>query len=290
MIIVTGATGQLGSLVVEQLLARVPAAELGVSVRDPERARALQERGVRVRRGDFADAGSLAHAFEGASTVLLVSAASTGDDAVEQHRTAIAAAVEAGAERIVYTSHMGAEPTSAFPPMPDHAETEQALADCGVPFTALRNGFYASFAAQLLSRSGAARTGELRLPEDGPVAWTTHADLAEAAAVALTADALDGRTPPLVAAEAVDMAGVAAIASELFGRPVQRIVVPDDEYRADLLQRVPEQAADMLMGLFVAARRGDFAAADPTLGMLLGRTPVALRSTLEASVSSAAPS
>lgn len=103
----------------------------------------------------------------------------------------------AGAERIVYTSHMGADPTSPFPQMPYHTATEETLRTCGVPFTSLRNGFYASFAAQLLARSGAAQTGKLRLPQDGPVAWTTHADLAEAAAVVLTSGGPDGVTPPL---------------------------------------------------------------------------------------------
>ena len=131
MIIVTGATGQLGTLVVEQLLARVPADQVGVSVRDPDKARALRDQGVRVRRGDYTDADSLAVAFEGVSTVLLVSAGSTGHDAVAQHRTAIQAAVTAGAERIVYTSHMGADPASPFPPMPDHAATEELLRGCG---------------------------------------------------------------------------------------------------------------------------------------------------------------
>lgn len=281
MIVITGATGQLGTLVVEQLLARVPADQVSVSVRDPDKARALQERGVRVRRGDYTDPDSLASAFEGASTVLLVSAGSTGPGAVTQHGTAVQAAVTAGAERVVYTSHMGADPTSPFPPMPDHAATEEVLRGCGVPFTSLRNGFYASFAAQLLARSGAAQTGELRLPEDGPVAWTTHADLAEAAAIALTTDDLDGITPPLVATRSVDMTGVAALAAELTGRPVHRVVVADEEYRDDLLTRLPQPAVDMLMGVFLAARSGAFAATDPTLGRLLGRPPAELRDTLQ---------
>jgi len=280
LIIVTGATGQLGGLVVEQLLARVPAEQIGVSVRDPEKARALQERGVRVRRGDFTDAASLAPAFEGASQVLLVSAGSTGDGAVQQHRTAINATVAAGAERVVYTSHMGAGPASPFPPMPDHAATEELLRGSGVAFTALRNGFYASFAGQLLARSGALRTGELRMPEDGPVAWTTHGDLAEAAAVTLVKGGLDGVTPALVTPKAVDMAGVAALASELTGRSITRVIVSDADYRADLLQRVPAPAADMLMGMFLAARRGDFTATDPTLTRLLGRAPQPLLDTL----------
>jgi len=226
MIIVTGATGQLGRLVVQQLLTRVPAEEVGVSVRDPDKARDLEPRGVRARRGDFSDAASMASALEGATKVLIVSAGGTGDTAVAQHRTAISAAVSAGAQRVVYTSQMGSSPTSAFAPMPDHAATEAILAECGTAFTSLRNGFYASSGAMLLTRSGALQTGRLAVPEDGPVAWTTHADLAEAAAIALTEDALDGITPVLTATETVDMTGMAAIASELTGRQITRVVVP----------------------------------------------------------------
>lgn len=277
MIVVTGATGQLGWLVVERLLARVPAERIGVSVRDPERARELQRRGVRVRRGDFADPASLAHAFEGASKVLVVSIDSTGDTAVRQHRAAIEAAANAGAERVLYTSHMGASPTSPFPPMPDHAAAEAALRDTGVPFTALRNGYYASTIPMLIGP--ALRTGELVAPADGPVAWTGHADLADVTALALTEEKiLGGVTPPLTGPEAVDLAGVAAIASRVTGRPIRRVVVSDADYRAGLLAGgLPEQLADLLVGMFAASRRGDFAPAGPTLAELLGRpaTPLA---------------
>ena len=142
MIVVTGATGLLGGAVVERLLGKAPATEIGVSVRDPAKATALADRGVRVRRGDYDDAASLAHAFEGAEQLLLVSAAATGEPALRQHRTAIDAARAAGVRRVVYTSHMGANPASPFAPMPDHAATEALLADSGLAFTALRNGFY----------------------------------------------------------------------------------------------------------------------------------------------------
>ncbi|MBI0383735.1 NAD(P)H-binding protein, partial [Streptomyces albiflaviniger] len=148
VIIVTGANGQLGRMVAERLLEAVPAEEIGVSVRDVAAARDLGARGVRVRRGDFADPDTLPHAFEGASKVLIVSTSTTGEAAVRGHRTAVAAAAAAGAERILYTSHMGASPSSPFAPMPDHAATEEALRQSGVPFTSLRNGFYVSSAVQ----------------------------------------------------------------------------------------------------------------------------------------------
>jgi NAD(P)H dehydrogenase (quinone) len=240
LIIITGANGQLGRAVVERLIDRVPVEQIGVSVRDPRQAQALAERGVRVRRGDFADPASLAHAFQGASQVLVVSPDTVGEMTVRLNRAAIDAAVAAGAGRVLYTSHMGSNPCSPFPPMPDHAATESALAAAGVAFTALRNGFYAASAVMLLG--AALETGELAVPTDGPVAWTSHADLAEAAVIALTGDRLDGLTPALTGSEAIDMAGTAAIASEVIGRPIRHVVVSDEEYRAGLIAHgVPDR-------------------------------------------------
>ena len=275
MIIVTGAGGQLGGAVLTNLLERVPAAQIGVSARDPQQLTDVQARGVRVRQGDYSDPASLKQAFEGASTVLIVSANSTGDESVRQHHNAIEAASAAGAERIVYTSHMGASATSPFPPMPDHAATEEALRQAGTTVLALRNGFYASTVPMLLRQ--ALTTGELRVPQDGAVAWTTHADLAEAAARILVDGGFDGSTPPLTGPEAVDMAQVAEIASTVTGQQIRHVVISDEEYRQGLLAAgLPVPAADMLVGLFAASRRGDFGPADPALAELLGRPTIGI--------------
>ena len=285
VIIVTGANGRLGRATVEGLLDRVPAESIAVSVRDPEKARGLTERGIRVRRGDFTDPASLARAFEGASQVLIVSADTIGEAAVRQHRTAIEAAKAAGARRILYTSHVGVHPSSPFPPMPDHAATENALRDSGVASTSLRNGFYAATTVMLLR--GALRTGELAAPQDGPVSWTAHADLAEAAAIVLTDEGgFDGPTPPLTGSEALDLADVAAIASEFTGRPIKRVTVTDEQYQADLDSHgMPTPQAEMLVGLFAASRQGDFSPVDPALADLIGRPPTPLRDVLKAEIS-----
>ncbi|WP_299054166.1 NAD(P)H-binding protein [uncultured Nocardioides sp.] len=274
MIIVTGATGTLGSQVVERLLLRVPADQVGVSVRDPGRAEHLAARGVRVREGDFTDPASLARAFEGATRALVVSAAIRGDGAVEANCAAIDAARAAGAGRVVYTSHQAASPDSLFAPQRTHAATEAHLAGLDVPFTALRNGFYASSLGLFVG--DALRTGRLVAPADGPVSWTAHADLAEAAAVALTgsddATTLDGVTPPLTAATTLDLAAVAARLTEISGTSVTRVVVPDEEWRAQAVAAgMPPGAADFTLGMYAAARRGEFDVVDPTLGSLLGR-------------------
>ena len=117
MIIVTGATGQLGRAIVEQLVERVPAGEVGASVRDPAKAADLTALGVRVRRGDFADPASLAQAFAGATQVLVVSsnAAAYGGDTLAQHRAAIDAARAAGARRLVYPWRVYPSPSPRAP-------------------------------------------------------------------------------------------------------------------------------------------------------------------------------
>lgn len=286
MIVVTGASGKLGRAIVDELTARVPAHGVGVSVRDPSLVADLAGRDVRVRRGDYTDSESLAHAFEGASQLLMVSsnARATGGDALAQHCAAIDAARRAGVQRIVYTSHMGASASSAFPPMHDHAATEAMLASCGVAWTALRNGFYASTVPALIGE--AATSGVLAAPRDGKVAWTTHRDLAAAAAAILLADGgIDGPTPPLTAAAALDLDDVAAILAQLYGRAVERRVTTDDDTAAAMTARgMPAAAVTITLGLYRAARDGEFAQVDPMLATLIGRTPTRLREVLAAGV------
>ena len=193
MIVITGATGKLGSRIVDELLQRTPAEEFAVSVRDPAKAQSLAERGVRVRHGDFSDPTTLISAFEGATKLLMVSsnAAAHGGDPLAQHCAAIDAARTVGVPRIVYTSHMGASASSAFPPMRTHAATEEMLRESGTAWTGLRNGFYADTVPMLVG--DALSTGVLAAPQDGKVAWTAHADLAAAATTICLRSGLKGR-------------------------------------------------------------------------------------------------
>ena len=279
MIIVTGATGHLGHAIVEKLVARVPANQVGASVRDPGKAADLEALGVRVRQGDFDKPESLRHAFEGAAQVLIVSsnARASGGDPLAQHRSAIEAARAAGARRIVYTSHMAASASSAFLPMLDHAATEDMLRQSGLAWTALRHGFYAASGIMLMG--DALRTGVLEAPADGKVSWTAHADLAEAAAIILTDEGhYDGPTPPLTGSQSLDLANLADIASELLDRPVRRQMLTDEELRAKMAARgAPDRAASLVLGLYGASRAGEFALVNPMLERLLGRRPISMR-------------
>ena len=248
-------------------------------VRDPGKAGDLTKLGVRVRPGDFANPAGLSHAFEGASQLLIVSsnARATGGDPLEQHRSAIAAAAAAGARRVVYTSHMAASATSKFPPMSDHAATEDMLRASGLGWIALRNGFYAASGLALMG--DALQTGVVQAPQDGKVSWTAHADLAAAAAIILADQGrANGPTPPLTGSQALDLADMAEIASQLLGRPVSRTFMSDDDLRAAMAARgARDGAVNIVLGLYRASRDGEFAAVDPALGRLLGRPPTSLR-------------
>ena len=169
MIVVTGATGKLGKLIVEELASRMAPEKIGVSVRDPEKAADLQQRGIRVRHGDFAQPSTLSHAFAGASQLLMVSSNARvyGGDPLVQHRAAIAAARDAGVKRIVYTSQIASSESSAFPPAWDHAATEAMLASSGLAWTALRKRLLHGLCSVLYGKRVAERGRSRRQPMGG---------------------------------------------------------------------------------------------------------------------------
>ena len=279
MIVITGATGALNGATVEHLLKRVPAADIVVAVRTIAKAQRFVERGVAVRHGDYADPASLVAAFAGADQVLLVSSNDPDADAVSLHRTAIDAAVAVGVGRILYTSHQGAALDSPFRPARHHAATELLLAESGVAWTSLRNGFYAHSLHWLL---GSWReTGIIAIPADGPVSWTAREDAAEAAALILASNgAYDGPTT-LTASTAPTFTDIAAIASELTGRTFKCVVMGEEAWiQAQIDMGIPESRARFPLGMFQAAHQGFFAGIDPLLGKLLGREPHTVRDLL----------
>jgi NAD(P)H dehydrogenase (quinone) len=210
MIVITGATGALNGATAEHLLTRLPGREIVVVARDTARARHFTDRGIEVRYGDYADQASLPGAFAGADQLLLVSSSDPTADAVSLHRSAVAGAVKAGVGRILYTSHQGAAAGTPFGPGRDHAATEQILAESGLPWTSLRNGFYLHSLQWLLGPWR--ETGVIAVPADGPVSWTSRSDAAEAAAsVILSAGAYDGPVT-ITAGSAPTFADIAGIA------------------------------------------------------------------------------
>jgi uncharacterized protein YbjT (DUF2867 family) len=286
MLIVTGASGELGYRIVEKLLDFVPAERIGVSVRDPAKVTKLAARGVRVRQADYDHPASLRQAWEGAERLLLVSsnAAATGGDPLKQHATAIGAALDVGVERILYTSQVSSSKTSHFPPGRDHAETEQMLADSGLAWTALRHGFYAASALKMNARGFHA--GVIAAPEDGKVAWTTHDDLAAADAMFLAGKVvIDGPTPPLTGGEALDLADLARLAGDILGKSVQRVLISENQMEVNARSAgVPEGSIAVMLGYYRAAQAGEFATVDATLAEILGRRPEKMRNFMQANL------
>lgn len=143
----------------------------------------------------------------------------------------------------------------------------------GLAWTALRHGFYAE--SGLMMSAEGLKTGTIEAPADGKVSWTTHADLAEADAIILADEGrFDGPTPPLTAAQAIDLDEFAAIASDVLGKSISRTVLSDEELNAKMAARgAPESSAKMALGLYIAARDGEFATVDPALEAMLGRRP-----------------
>lgn len=286
MIVVTGASGQLGSRIASNLLQSVPAEQLALSVRDPQKAQAFSDRGIRVRAASFNEPESLDHAFEGAQRVLIVSAGIRDHTAaIAANTAAIAAAVRSGASRVVYTSHQAASKQSLFAAQRVHASSEEHLAASGIAFTSLRNGFYANAIVLFLAEARTSRT--ISLPADGQVSWTHHDDLAEAAAIAATTDGvLGGVTPPLTAPELLDFAGIAEIAGEALGYTVARVVMDDAAWVQSAVEHgMAAPDAQFVLGMFRAARAGEFAVIDPTLESILARPAAPARRTIEKALS-----
>lgn len=272
MIVITGATGALNGATADRLLRRLPADEVVVVARDPAKAARFAERGVQVRYGDFTDPASLPAAFAGADQLLLVSSSDPTADAVALHRNAIEAAASANVGRIVYTSHQGAAADSPFGPARDHAATEQLLAESGLPWTALRNGFYLHTLAWLL---GPWRdTGVMAVPVDGPVSWTARDDSAAAAAAILLSETPYDGPVTMTAPTAPTFTELAAMASRLAARSIRfELVGADDWLASQVAAGTHEFMARFSLSIFEAAAAGYFAGTDPLLTELLGREP-----------------
>ncbi|MER5948174.1 SDR family oxidoreductase [Streptomyces sp. NPDC001904] len=281
MIIVTGATGALNGATVDHLLDRLPASEIAIVARDTAKAEHFARQGVEVRYGDYAAPDSLPKAFAGADQLLLVSSNDPTADATALHRAAVHAAVEAGAKRILYTSHQAAAPDNPFAPGRDHFATEQILAASGTPWTSLRNGFYAHSLQWL---AGPWReTGVIAVPGDGPVSWTARGDAAEAAALILATPGAHEGPVTLTAPEAPTFAELADIASELSGRTIRYQQMDESDWiAAQGAAGQPEHMTHFLLGFYRAAQAGFFSGTDPLLGELLGRRPATARDALAA--------
>ncbi|RFA23372.1 SDR family oxidoreductase [Subtercola boreus] len=269
-LVVTGATGQLGRLVITNLLARgVDPAEIVAAGRNTEKVAALEGLGVRTAVIDFADPSTLASVFGRGDTVLLVSGSDLGGR-VEQHQNVIDAAKAAGVSRIVYTSAPRADSTDLIL-APEHKATEEYLRASGAPFTILRNNWYTENYAQTLTQAEAtgvyaASTGE------GRVASASRHDYAEAAAVSLITDGLEGRTFELSGDTAWNGTEFAATLAEVLGRDVRFESLSTEAHTAALLAAgLDEGTAGFVAGLDANIAAGALDKSSDDLSTLIGR-------------------
>jgi NAD(P)H dehydrogenase (quinone) len=275
MIVVTGATGQLGRLVIKALLKTQPASDIVAAVRSPEKAADLVALGVQVRRADYNEPATLDTAFKGADKVLLISSSELGRRAV-QHRAAINAAKRNGVQLIGYTSVLRAD-TSPLGLADEHRETEGALRASGVPFVLLRNGWYTE--NYLRSLAAALEHGAiLGNADDGKIASAARADYAEAAALVMTRDAQAGRVYELAGDSAYTLTELAAEVTRQSGKKVEYQNLSEADYKAALVGvGLPEVVAALLSDSDAAASKGALFDDAHQLSQLLGRptTPLA---------------
>jgi NAD(P)H dehydrogenase (quinone) len=265
-IAITGATGQLGRLVVSSLRTRVAAAGVVALVRSPEKAKDL---GVEAREFDYDRAETLEPALAGVDTLLLISGPVVGVR-VAQHRHVIEAAKKAGVTRVVYTSALHAD-ISPLDIAPDHLATEAALKASGVPFTILRNSWYTENYTGSIpgALAGGALLGSAR---DGRISSATRADFAEGAAAALTGEGHEGKTYELAGDESWTLSDLAAEISRQTGRSIPYRDLPAAEYAAALASfGLPEGLAQAIAGWDVAASQGALFDDSRELSRLIGR-------------------
>ena len=275
MIVVTGATGQLGRLVIKALLKTQSASEIVAAVRSPEKAADLATLGVQVRRADYNDAATLDAAFKGADKLLLISSNELGQRAV-QHRAAIDAAKRNGVQLIGYTSVLHAD-TSPLGLAAEHCETEEALRASGVPFVLLRNGWYTENYTGSLAPA-LEHGAILGSAGDGKIASAARADYAEAAALAMTRDAQAGRVYELAGDSAYTLADLAAEVTRQSGKKVEYRNLSKADYKAALIEvGLPEVLAALLSDSSTGASKGALFDDGHQLSQLIGRptTPLA---------------
>ena len=276
MIVITGASGQLGRLVIQSLLTKVPASRIVAAVRNPQKASDLAALGVQIRRADYTDSASLDAAFQGAEKVLLISSSEVGQR-LAQHRNAIDAARRAGVSLLAYTSLLHAD-TSPLGLAGEHVATEAWLAQSGVPFVLLRNGWYtenylASIPPALQHGAFIGSAGE------GRIASAARADYAEAAAVVLTTPGQSSKVYELAGDEAYTLAEFSAELSRQSGKAIPYVDLPENDYKAALIGAgLPEPIAGLLADSDSGAAKGGLFDDTRQLGTLIGRptTPLAV--------------
>jgi len=272
-IIVTGASGQLGRLVIDQLLATVPAAEVTAVVRDPGKARDLAARGVALAVADYNSPESFDGLLRAGDRVLLISGNEFHRDRVAQHKVVVGTAAKAGVALLAYTSAPGNQTGLVTD---DHRATEDAIVASGVPYSLLRNNLYHEMIT--MNIPAALEHGALvRAAGDGRLTSASRADYAAAAAAVLSGDGHEDTVYELSGDTAWSFAEFAAEVSRQAGRHVPYHAVSGEEYAAMLSAAgLPAPLPHVMAGIDASIAAGELAVATGDLSRLAGRptTPV----------------
>ncbi|HGV3450908.1 TPA: SDR family oxidoreductase [Raoultella planticola] len=275
MIAITGATGQLGHLVLQNLLKTTAASQIVAIVRNPAKAEALSQQGIVVRQADYTDEAALTAALQGVDKLLLISSSEVGQR-TPQHRNVIHAAKAAGVKFIAYTSLLHAD-KSPLGLHVEHVETEKMLAESGIPYALLRNGWYTE--NYLASAPPALEHGVfIGAAGDGKIASATRADYAEAAARVIAQEGHAGKVYELAGDEAWTLSELAAALSKQSGKNVVYQNLSEADFAAALKNvGLPAGLADMLADSDIGASKGGLFDDSRTLSALIGRptTPLA---------------
>lgn len=286
MIVVTGASGQLGRLVIDALLRTQPADSLVAAVRTPAKAADLAARGVQVREADYSRPETLGPAFAGADKLLLISSSEIGQRA-KQHQAVIDAAKATGVQLIAYTSLLHAD-VSPLGLAVEHRQTEAALAASGLPHVLLRNGWYSENYAMGLP--GALARGTLYgAAGEGRIASASRQDYAEAAAAVLSAAAPQaGKVHELAGDASYTLAELAAESARQAGKPLAYQDLPEAAYRDALLQAgLPAPVAELLADSDAGAAKGGLFDDGHALSGLIGRATTPMAQTVAATLAAA---
>lgn len=286
MILVTGATGHLGSLVVENLLKEISANQIAVLVRDENKATDLKAKGVHIRVGSYQDKASLEAAFQGVDKLLLISS-NDFNDRIGQHKNVVDAAKNAGVKHIFYTgvSLKDIENSPIKPLLGDHYETEDYIKASGLTYTFLQNSLYFEVIPMFVG-ANVLETGIYFSAGDGKVAFASRHDLGEATANILTTVGHENKTYNLTGSEAYSFADIANELSELSSKTITYVNPEADAFEAMLKQFGLPDGIVLMSVLFAAAiKNDDFNLPNNTLEQLLGRKTTDLKSFLKSTYS-----
>ena len=270
-IIITGATGNLGGLVVKHLLNKISTGQIVVVARDLEKAASLAALGIEVRRGDYDDIESLQKAFAGGDKLLFVSSSAPDDTLrILQHAKVLKAARDAQIKHIAYTGYAFAE-SSTRPLSYLHASTEYAIRTTRIPYTFLRNSFYTELFVNEEIKGTVESGVIINNAGDGKLNTVTRSDLALAAATVLTGEGHENKSYNLASSQLWSFKDLASIISQVSGKNVIYKPVSFDEYKEILYNAgLPEPVARMLAGMYQEVSKGEDAKPSNDLDYLIG--------------------